>query len=262
MPMTRKTGPKTPSTKSTNLKKVIVLNKKEGETPLQALERFRAGRKKYEKVKLTYAGRLDPLASGLLLILAGDAVREKEKYLGLTKEYAFEILFGFATDTHDILGKISNSTILTNIRIEDIKRNIKFFTGKFEQKYPLYSSKTVKRARKGEKVTAPEHMVEVKSFKFLKLRKITGRKLLQDIKGRIGKVEGDFRQKEILNIWHRYLTGKESGKFFIGRFHVKCGSGMYVRRLSQDLGDKMGMPALAYKIKRTKIGKFAKITGH
>jgi tRNA U55 pseudouridine synthase TruB len=77
------------------LKKVIVLNKKEGETPLEALEAFRAKNKKYKDMKMTYAGRLDPLVSGLLLVLAGDARKEKEKYLGLTKEYEFSVLCTF-----------------------------------------------------------------------------------------------------------------------------------------------------------------------
>ena len=59
------------------MKKIIVINKKEGETPLEALEDFRRKNKEYKDVKMTYAGRLDPLVSGLLLVLAGDEVREK-----------------------------------------------------------------------------------------------------------------------------------------------------------------------------------------
>ena len=70
-----------------NLKKVILLNKKIGETPLQALERFRLRHKTYKEVKMTYAGRLDPMASGLLLVLAGEEIKNKEKYLGLDTEY-------------------------------------------------------------------------------------------------------------------------------------------------------------------------------
>ncbi|MCE9548798.1 tRNA pseudouridine(55) synthase TruB, partial [Candidatus Nomurabacteria bacterium] len=84
------------------MKKVIVLNKKEGETPLQALDKFRVKNKEYKYIKMTYAGRLDPMASGLLLALAGEETKNKEKYLKLKKEYDFEVLFGFATDTYDI----------------------------------------------------------------------------------------------------------------------------------------------------------------
>ena len=53
-------------------KKIIILNKKEGETQLQALENFRNKNPIYLGVPMTYAGRLVPMASCLLLILAGD----------------------------------------------------------------------------------------------------------------------------------------------------------------------------------------------
>ena len=136
------------------LKKIILINKKEGETPLEALEKFRSKNKKYTDLKMTYAGRLDPLVSGLLLILAGEETKQKEKYLGLSKEYKFSVLFGFATDTYDILGKVAKRAEgvmrqdLTTKELEKkIKHNLKFFTGKFQQKYPMYSSKTVAGVR-------------------------------------------------------------------------------------------------------------------
>ena len=134
---------------------------------------------------MTYAGRLDPMASGLLLVLAGEETKNKEKYLALDKEYEFEVLFGFATDTYDILGKISSSARqglaeeLTQAKLEkEIKQNLKYFTGKFIQKYPIYSSKTVKGkqlfeyARGGADVELPGREVFVKKLQFLKLRKI------------------------------------------------------------------------------------------
>ncbi len=74
---------------TSTLNKILVLNKKEGETPLEALEIFRKKNKEYMGVKMTYAGRLDPMASGLLLILAGEEAKNKEKYLILGKEYEF-----------------------------------------------------------------------------------------------------------------------------------------------------------------------------
>ena len=127
---------------------------------------------------MTYAGRLDPMASGLLLILAGKEVKQKERYLKLSKEYEFEILFGFSTDTHDILGKVYHSNILTNVGInlskkklvKLIRSNLKNFQGEFTQDYPMYSSKTVKGkplfqyARTGEEVDIPNRKIYVKSL--------------------------------------------------------------------------------------------------
>ena len=246
--------------------KVILLNKKEGETPLEALEAFRSRNKKYRDVKMNYAGRLDPMASGLLLLLAGEEVKNKEKYLKLPKEYEFEVLFGFATDTYDILGKVTHSLIRTNRRIDlekDIKSNLKYFTGKFTQKYPLYSSKTVKGkslfqyARAGEEVEAQRREVFVKSLKLLKIRKISNTSILQKTRIRIKRVKGDFRQKEILKIWHRKLKVGKTNPLFIASFRIKCSSGTYVRGIANSLGEKMGIPALAYSIKRTKVGRYS-----
>lgn len=257
------------------MKKIIVLNKKEGETPLEALESFRAKNKKYKDVKMTYAGRLDPLVSGLLLVLAGNTVKEKEKYLKLSKEYNFDVLFGFATDTYDILGKVTSANLplakgearrgseLKNL----IKKNLKFFIGKFQQQYPMYSSKTVDGkplftyARRGEPVISPKHEVSVTSLKFLKLRKISAKELLENIEKRIKKVKGDFRQEEILKIWRKNLSVKHrvfDAGFFVASFHIKCGSGTYVRSVANDLGQRFGMSSLALTIKRTKIGNWGK----
>lgn len=208
---------------------------------------------------MTYAGRLDPMASGLLLVLLGEEVREKEKYLKLGKEYAFEVLFGFATDTYDILGYVTHAKIPKNIKLnklkQEIKENLKFFKGKFRQNYPAFSSKTIRKVRMGNQVPTSSHTVEVKSLKFLKLRTISTKKLLKDIERRVAKVEGDFRQKEILKIWRNYLMHFK-GSIFLASFYVKCTAGMYVRALANDLGKKIKIPALAYSIKRTKIGKW------
>lgn len=246
------------------MKNIILLNKKEGETPLESLENFRSKNKIYKDVKMTYAGRLDPMASGLLVFLSGEEVRNKEKYLALDKEYEFEILFGFATDTFDILGKIINSTPKINNKInleKEIRKNLKFFKGKFVQKYPIYSSKTVRGrqlfeyARIGEEVELPKREVFVMDLKFLDLRKVSSKKLLANIEKRVKKVKGDFRQKEILALWKRHLSASTS-MYDIGSFKIKCSSGTYVRGIADSLGEKMSIPALAFSIKRTKIGKW------
>ncbi|MSU44691.1 hypothetical protein EXS45_00705 [Candidatus Nomurabacteria bacterium] len=256
------------------MKKILLLNKRGGETPLEALNRFRKGDLRYKDVKMTYAGRLDPMASGLLLVLVGEETKNKEKYLKLDKEYKFEILFGFATDTYDILGKVISVSLRQDLSgkmklvEKKIKDNIKFFTGKFIQKYPLYSSKTVKGkqlfeyARKGVDVEVPEKEVSVKELKFFKLKKINNIKLLTNIEKRIKKVKGDFRQNEILKIWRKKLNpvqGRASHKkseFFLASFEIKCGSGTYVRSIVHSLGERISIPGLAFSIKRTKIGKW------
>ena len=253
------------------MKKIIILNKKEGETPLEALEDFRRKNKKYKNVKMTYAGRLDPMASGLLLVLAGEEVKKKEKYLKLSKEYDFEILFGFSTDTHDILGKVYHSNILTNVGmnlskkklVKLIRSNLKNFQGEFTQDYPMYSSKTVKGkplfqyARTGEGIDISNRKIYVKSLTFVKIKKITPKNLLRNIEKRIKKIKGDFRQEEILKIWKKKLN-KKTIPLFTANFKIKCGGGTYVRGIAHSLGKKIGVPALAFSIKRIKVGNYAK----
>lgn len=244
------------------IKKIIIVNKKEGETPLEALELFRAKHKEYKDLPITYAGRLDPMASGVLILLAGEETKHKEKYLALDKEYEFEVLLGFATDTYDILGEVTQiSHGLFEGLEKNIKSNLKYFTGKFTQKYPPYSSKTVKGkpmfeySRENVAVEAPEREVNVKSLKLIKMRIIKSKKLLENIDKRIGKVKGDFRQKEIIKLWQKNLNHRET-KYAMAYFKIKCGSGTYVRGIANSLGEKISIPALAYSIKRTRVGKY------
>jgi tRNA pseudouridine55 synthase len=127
------------------------------------------------------------------------------------------------------------------------------------QEYPPYSSKTIRGkalfeyARMGENIEAPEREILVQEVKFISLRKINARKLLQNVEKRIKKVKGDFRQKDIVKIWRENLVGSKAS-FFIASFKIKCGSGTYVRGIANSLGEKISLPALAFSIKRTKIG--------
>ena len=119
-----------------------LLHKRLGETPNQCVMRFKAENIEYQAIPMTYAGRLDPLAEGLLLVLSGDEIREKEKYLDLKKTYIFEMLWGFSTDTLDVLGMVTNKEISIPTTIE-IKKGLEESIKKFEQQYPAYSSKTI-----------------------------------------------------------------------------------------------------------------------
>lgn len=247
-----------------------MLNKKEGETPLCALENFRAKKPEYLNVPMTYAGRLDPMANGVLIVLAGEEVKEKEKYLSLDKEYDFSVLFGFSTDTYDILGKVSSANGCVDAAFaskqefaEKINENLKYFRGKLKQKYPAYSSKTVNGkplfsyARKGEDVDIPEREVFVDKLELQQIRKIGSESLLKNIEKRIGKVVGDFRQDEILNIWRKSLLDKGlKQSFYVADLKIKCGSGTYVRTIAHTLGEKMNFPALAFSIRRSKVGRY------
>jgi tRNA U55 pseudouridine synthase TruB len=83
--------------------------------------------------------------------------------------------------------------------------------------------------------------------------------LVKTVKERIAKVKGDFRQEKILDSWKNLLNtnSNASKKFQIIQLCIKSSSGAYMRTLAQKLGESLGMDALAWKIKRTKIGDYA-----
>ncbi len=119
--------------------------KPEGATPLETLESLRHEKEIGVDVPMTYAGRLDPMAEGLLLILVGDECKKKDEYLGLDKEYEVEILLGIGSDTGDILGLIKGKESLDfskKLITEDIiKEKSKLLIGRRSEKYPAYSSR-------------------------------------------------------------------------------------------------------------------------
>jgi len=213
------------------------------------------------------------MAEGVLLVLTGDECKKKEEYLGLDKEYEVEVLFGFSTDTYDILGKLQKIDANIQMHTDDktlILNILKTFVGKFEQEYPPYSSKTVNGsslhaiARSGESIEKmPTKEVEIFSIKYLGNRELFAKKLLSVIKERIVMVNGDFRQEETLNLWKNVLEKSHNNPppysragFQIVKIKVSCSSGTYMRSLAHNIGKKLSMPALAFSIVRTSVGVF------
>jgi tRNA pseudouridine55 synthase len=115
--------------------RTIILYKEISETPLECVKRFVKSNPEFENIKMGYAGRLDPMAKGLLLILVGDENKNKIKYEKLDKEYVFEVLFGISTDSYDILG-IPNQACFKEVPDNfdnQIIKNIQNFIGKQKQ---------------------------------------------------------------------------------------------------------------------------------
>jgi len=234
-----------------------VIDKVSGETPLQALHKLRIEQPKLAKMKLSYAGRLDPLAEGQMLVLIGDECKNKQKYLDLNKTYQVDVLFGISTDTGDVLGKIKHIFCPVDIDIPEFSRVVKdtlaSFIGKREQSYPTYSSRNIKKILKGEKPEAKQNNITMYSAHIEKVFTIGSEKLQNDIIINIGKVVGEFRQKEILADWISFFEKNNRKEFVAAHLTVHCSSGTYMRVLAEEIGLKLGLPALALHIKREKI---------
>lgn len=252
-------------------KGMFVVDKNVGETPLEVINRFKEDNKKeypeLEFLPVTYAGRLDPMAEGLLVLLVGNEVKNKEKYLELSKTYEFEVLWGVETDSLDLLGLIvesSKSKVESKIPDkEEIYKYLENSKGKFEQMYPVYSSRPVggkplfEWARQGKigDIEIPKHVVEVYSAKHLGRREVGSQDLEKEILRKIDLVRGDFRQEEIKNGWKEALAGKKEN-FVVDKFEASVSSGFYVRQFVSDMGRSMNCLANTYSIKRIKVGDF------
>lgn len=238
------------------MEEVLNFYKPAGLTPLEAITLFKKKHSEYANERMTYAGRLDPLAEGVLVVLSGTGIYRKKDFLNLDKTYEAELLSGFGTDTFDILGKpfLRKEKSLT-------KESVKKLEGDFFFETPVYSSYKIKGrplfwwARQGrlDEIKIPERNIMVKSARFLGARRIRKEEILNNIAKKIDGVGGDFRQEEIKKDWRDIFskTKKESFHIYTIRFSVT--SGTYIRAIANSLGCAL------YGLKRTAVGDF-KIT--
>lgn len=251
---------------------MILLEKPRCSTPLQVIESFVSKNPKYKDVKLAYAGRLDPQAEGLMLVLENEECLNRDEYQKLDKTYEFEILLGFSTDTGDIMGLVSND-LNKNIVSNGVSLNgnddhpkltqefLQNFIGKQVQLYPAFSSKTFEgkklfRWALEGKFPQVSHEINISDLRILEEFNIPSTELLEFIHKHISCVTGTFRQEEILALWQTVLTSKTNVHFPVYKIRADVTSGTYIRQLCIDIGKKLGVPALALSIKRVRVGTF------
>jgi len=245
------------------MKKVIIFNKKIGETPLEAIKRFKLVNREYAKSKISYAGRLDPMAEGKLLLLIDEENKNRRQYEKLDKEYLFEILFGITTDSGDILGLIINSENKINISKKKAENALQSIKVRNYQYPPMFSSVPVKgkplyywaRKKSINKIKIPKRKITIHSIELVDLYNISVKKLEEIVQKRIGLVKGNFRQSEILLNWKNYFASSSTLLFKIALIKVKCSSGTYVRSITKDLGKILKTACLTLSIKRTKVSR-------
>lgn len=237
------------------MQKTALFYKRVGETPLESIKRFKNENPKFMSETISYAGRLDPMAEGVLLLLLGGENKNRKKYQDLDKEYETEIVLGVTTDTFDSLGIIVKSLDQTPLGKRELNSRLKRLVGKNLQEYPPYSSKAVRgkplywwaRNNKISEIELPKRNVEIYDIKKIGERFASGKVLRDEVVDRLSLVNGDFRQKEILLNWDEFGLKNKDKEFKVVKLHVSCSSGTYIRRLASDLG------GMCLTIKRTKI---------
>ncbi len=250
------------------MKSIFLINKCVGETPLECIEKLRVDQN-LGPVPLTYAGRLDPMAEGLLVVLVGEECKRKADWLGLDKVYETEFLLGVETDTHDVLGLVQDpkDRVATDFMIsrEQFETILRTLLGRRTQVYPAYSSKPHKGrplfelARAGELPSEdemPSREVEIYRIEVLDGRTLTASELEKQILKKIALMKGDFRQEEIAAKWRDFLKKHRDRNFQMFSLRVHCSSGTYIRSLAHEVGRRLSTSAIAFSIKRTQVGNF------
>ena len=245
--------------------------KKEGQTMLEMLEDFRQKYQLPKDLKITYSGRLDPLATGEVIILTDKDIYQKEAYNKLDKIYNFSLLLGVATDTGDVLGLVQKPNFFSrliglfsfgkNLSKQNVKNTILNFRKEYVQLYPAYSSFNIngvpmwQLSKQGNlPKEKPAHLVKIYEIEVKEFSDLSLFRVYNEILKRINNIKGDFRQKEIINSWTNfYKINKKNKNFLIVKCQAKVSSGTYIRQLCIDIGLKLNMPALAYEIERHKI---------
>lgn len=174
--------------------------------------------------KMGYAGTLDPLASGLMLVGVGAGTKKLGGLLKLPKTYEAEIFFGARTATGDAEGEVVERKDASGASEAGIRAEMLGMLGKLELAVPAYSAVKVggeplyEKARRGAPVSPPVKTMEILAADFLGAEKEAG--------GRLVKVR-----------W-------------------RVSSGTYVRSLAEELGRRLGFPAMLKNLRRTSIGDY------
>lgn len=253
-----------------------------GITPLQAIEIVKENNPELQLAPLTYAGRLDPMAEGLLLLLDSSIIKNKEDFLKLDKTYEAEILFGIQTDSFDLLGlprlddhfeqseeserfnKISNPSFYSGSKItqEKILEALQSFLGPVTMPLPPYSSPPFNgkplfvHAQQGSihEANTPVRTTTIYNISLNNIRAAQSATILQHIRQTVPKIKGDFRIPEIMTAWEELL--KNDGIFTFADITIHASHGTYIRSLANELGKSLKSGACIYRLKRTRVGNY------
>lgn len=197
----------------------FLIDKPEGVTSFDVVEAVRAGT---GVSKVGHAGTLDPMATGLLIVLvARPATRLQEAFMAFPKGYEGTMRLGERTPSHDAETEVVESTDPSHLSLEEIATARDEFVGEIQQVPPMYSAVKVdgeplyKKARRGETVDRPPRQVRVDSFALL-----------------------DWTPPDL-------------------SFAVDCSKGTYVRSLARDLGDAVEVGAHLTALRRTEVGPYS-----
>lgn len=199
------------------LEGVLLVDKPTDHTSHDVVARLR---RKLNMRRIGHAGTLDPMATGLLIMLIGKATRISQYLISLDKEYEGTITLGQTTDSQDAEGEVLETRPVPPLTEAEVRDAMKAFLGDQYQTPPMYSAIKIdgvplyKSARKGEEVEREPRFIRVMSFELT----------------RFALPQLDFR--------------------------LRSSKGTYVRTVAHDLGQKLGCGAHLSALRRTSTDRF------
>lgn len=196
---------------------VLNINKPSGLTSFQVVK---VVRKVLKTRQVGHCGTLDPMANGVLLVVFGNGTSHSKDLMSVEKCYRGEMRLGIKTDSGDITGRVVETIVPPIFERNVLERVFKKFTGERDQIPPMFSA--VKW--KGRKL----YEYARKGIEVLRpARKVTVFSL------------------ELLQLQHPFAT-----------FRIVCSKGTYVRRLVEEIGELLGVPATLSSLTRERCGDF------
>jgi tRNA pseudouridine55 synthase len=206
---------------------VILIDKPEGPTSAAMVGKVRGALRRAKLFgkhdKIGHGGTLDPMATGLLVLLLGRATRLADSSLHIDKTYSGTIQLGFSTDTDDVTGEriseIAPAPELSDALLDELSRAL---TGTFNQLPPQYSALKVDGQRAYDIARSGEHVA-------LETRSVT----ISLCSLRRGASPAQLE------------------------FKVSCSGGTYIRSIARDIGIRLGCGATLSSLRRERSGPFS-----
>jgi len=196
---------------------ILIVDKPSGMTSHDVVD---FARKRLGIKKMGHCGTLDPMATGVLVLLLDKATKLSAKLSNDEKEYVCAMELGSSTDTQDASGRILKTSDTAGLTEDAVKGALLSFKGEQEQIPPMVSAKhhkgvrLYKLARRGIEVERQPRLIEIKEIEFITM---SG----QDVK-----------------------------------FRVTCSKGTYIRTLCHDVGERLGSGAHMKQLRRIRSGDY------
>ena len=196
---------------------VLVVDKPQGMTSHDVVGKVR---RLYHTRRVGHTGTLDPMATGVLVVLVGRAAKAAEYLTVHNKSYRATLRLGLTTDTEDVTGQIltTSADIPTPERVIEVAKS---FEGEIMQVPPMYSA-----------------------------LKVNGQKLV-DLARRGVEIERKSRPVTVHSLTCRHLETSDY------ELNVSCSAGTYIRTLCADIGKSLGCGGVMAALRRTETGSFS-----